>query len=200
MAKVEFRFLERNKSIGKGTFNVIKGTVVEADAFYGEGEKYEGKYFASKSEFNDVMNDVNVGDIVDITHSKNGKYVNIQNVAKAAGGSGGGGTAKTQQGKTYNKRAKKAQAGGFREPIEVTRNEALKLAQATVVGMAAHAETFGKVMKKTATMDVIQGAIIDLATVYTDFITGKLNTADPESSKKDLDNQGGNYQEDDIPF
>lgn len=206
MPKIYFDAVEKNVSVGKGTFNVIKGRKTF------DNTEWEKRYFASDDSVNAVVFNLKPGDEVNCVTVKDGKFWNLKavEVINSGGGSSdpgpsdapaqsGGGT--TQQGKDYKKREKVATAGGFREPDEISRTEALKLAIMTVNGMVANAETFSKVFKKTLTLQAVQGATIDLAAAYNGFIKGEITGASPESSKKDLDQTDPETNgDDDIPF
>lgn len=171
----------------------------------GGGRDKEDWYFANQAEIRDVLATASPGDILDCRYVQKGEYWNLNKVAietKAGGApNSGGGQVQTQSGKSYTPREKVAAAGGFREPDEINRTEALKLAIKTVSDALASAENFGKLFKKTTTMDVVETETLSLAESYMSFIKGKKSGADPESSTKDL---GGNDPEpnpdDDIPF
>ena len=210
MPKIYFDSVERGVKVGNGDFNVIHGRKTFS------GAPWEKRYFANEASINSVVDTLKPGDEINCVTVKEGKFWNLKAVEIINSGSGsnqqsggqqqqqqsGENTGKTQGGTDYNKRQKKATAGGFREPEEISRNEALKLAVMTMQSIMSNAEYFGKIMKKTITLDVIQGATLDLAAAYNGFITGAVVPGAPESSKADLNGTDTppTDPDDDIPF
>lgn len=182
---------KENKS-GNERSNILVTTNPET------GKERSDWYFKNQSEICQVLGQARSGDLLDcvfVRRERDGKtYYNLTSVkiegpaqsAPSAPQPSAQSQAHTQSGQSYTPREKIASAGGFRDPDEISRTEALKLAVAAIGNVMNCAEQFKKVFKASVTLEAIKGATLNLASVFNGFIKGEITGADPESSMADL--------------
>jgi len=180
MPKIVFTELQKGVTVGKGTFNVIKG-----NSTY-DGKPWEKRYFASNAAINSVTETLQPGDKVECVTVKQGNFWNLERVEIMERGNGQAPPApqpatppaaapagKTQQGQDYKKREKVATAGGFRPPEDISRTESLKLSVEVVKACLDHpASHEGPLTFPEACVAALEGAEI-----FNGYITGKKSAA-----------------------